>query len=235
MTDVIVDLKTTEIYIEGGFIEIFRSSPDWPSQDFLPNDYFQFENSCYDSEKELYSVLQMDMYNERGVPLYYFVVDYNTSRDGVFGEDTDRYIERDFDCMAYYNLPHEDYEQSLFGMYELDKFHVYISIEHFAWASTYHNGEPYKYSSVVPKVGDLFKADYNGRFYEVLQVKAQEGQFMQTQHSYDLICRLAKNQSFGVKDEVTRKDAVNQELQKDDILKHNSDLDSSKGRFLYNE
>lgn len=167
---------------------------DWSNcASYLPGDFFQKDTSCYDRDKELYTHLQMVAFNSFGVPLTYYVVDYNTSYDTIFNEDNNRTIVREFSCMSYYELPHEDYEASLFGLYELDKFHVYISKEHFAWASTYSNGVSAQFNSVSPKAGDLFRTSYNNHIYEVLLVKQQETQFLQMQHTYDLVCRLSKN------------------------------------------
>lgn len=153
------------------FSDFPRIDPIWQFNHF---------SSAYDNERKLYDLLITEAFNNHGVCCSYYPVSINTSYDKVFGEDMSQQIERSFEVMAYFDLPRETKSFSTQGQLWVDKFHIFISKRHFAAAS----------GSYLPKIGDLIKSQYNDVYYEILSVKAEEEQFLQAKHSWDLTVRV---------------------------------------------
>lgn len=141
---------------------------------------FNHFSSAYDNERKLYDLLITETYNLHGVCTWYYPVSVDTTYDKIFGEDMNQKISRRFEVMAYFDIPKETKQFSTQGQLWTDKFHIFISKRHFAAAS----------SDYLPKIGDLINSQYNDVYYEVLSVKAEEEQFLQAKHSWDLTVRV---------------------------------------------
>jgi len=155
----------------GNFDNFPRIDPIWQFNHF---------SSAYDNERKLYDLLITEAYNNLGVCCSYFPVSVDTSYDKIFGEDMSQTIQNVYEIMAYFDLPRETKTFSTQGQLWTDKFHIYISKRHFAAAT----------SGLLPKIGDLVRSQYNDVLYEVLSVKAEEEQFLQAKHSWDLTVRV---------------------------------------------
>lgn len=161
-----------EIFFDD-FMDYNNSLPD--------NDMFVPHPDTYGNEQDLYDSLLTEGYNKRGVPCEYYLSTYDTNYNKIFGEDGNRYFTRSFPVMSYYELPKELELWSKFGIEGLDNFQMSISKRHFS-AACQADGSEY----VKPKVGDVIKANYNGRFYEVIDVGEEEEVFLQKKHTWIL-------------------------------------------------
>ena len=144
---------------------------------------FNHFSSAYDNERKLYDLLVTESYNNFGVCCSYFPVSVDTTYDKIFGEDMNRTILNSYEIMAYFDLPKETKTFTTQGQMWVDKFHIYIAKRHFAAAT----------SNYLPKIGDIVRSQYNDVYYEVLSVKAEEEQFLQAKHSWDLTVRVYVN------------------------------------------
>ena len=169
--------------------------------------FFNYKNSsCYDQEKLLFSHLETEAFDNFGVKFFYYIMDYNTKRDRLFGEDMDRYCQRKFMTMAYISqLPAMIPNFGLPGITIPEIDTLFISITHFKQASTLSYTDdalllPERFDSIVPKVGDYLKSTYNNKFYEIINVKDSEAssQFHQNKTTYTLNVRVWSNENFGI-------------------------------------
>lgn len=159
--------------------------------DLPPSFYFQEQTSAYDSEKELYSVLQMESFNKFGVSIIYYPISYDTTYDRVFGEDNNRTVIRNFQVMGYFELPREDRIATQFGLNVLDEATIYFNKDHFRVASTYilSGALSAYYPEYKPKVGDVLKPIYSNFFYEIITIKDSEEMFHRVKHAWTAICK----------------------------------------------
>jgi len=199
------------------------------------NIYFNHFNPNYDNERMLYDLLLTESYNKNGVCCSYFITSFNTSYDRIFGEDNNRRYERRFKFMSYFDLPKETRNFSTAGIGWVEAFHIYISKRHFKVASTldYINNFP-NYSQYIPKVGDLLETEYNGVFYEVISVKSQNNQFLQYQHSWDIVVKIMRDKSLSFVPETsgTMQD-LSQYVNQEDIFDIGSFINENKEAVLY--
>ena len=206
--------------------EVEFTTPNWT--DCIPTtNYFQKDTACYDGEKSMIGSNLQDMINTYAVPMSYYLTDYNTSYDQVFGEDEDRTILRSFTVNATYELPEENEMVSIYGIEGLDSFKMYISIDHFALASTYSADTPNIWPSETPKVGDIIQAHYSEIYYEILDVKDTEGQFLQTTHVYDMIVRPYRDFHMNLSATIET-DPISAFTDQDDYLAINDVIDREK-------
>lgn len=160
----------------GNFDSFSRFNSGWQFNHFT---------SAYDNERKLYDLLITEGWNKNGVCCSFFPVSVDTTYDKIFGEDMNQTILNKFSIMAYFDLPKETKQFSTQGQLWVDKFHIYISKKHFDAAS-----RQVLTSAYLPKIGDIIRSDYNDVYYEVLSVKAEEEQFLQHKHSWDLTVRV---------------------------------------------
>lgn len=198
------------------------------------NTYFNHLNPSYNNERMLYDLLITEAYNKHGVCCSYIVVSFNTNYDKLFQEDNNRRIERRFDLMCYFDLPYETrtFSNSIGWS---DVFHVYSSKRHLSAASRidYVTKLP-TYSPYIPKVGDILETSYNGVFYEIISVKAQEEQFLQQTHSWDFVVRVIRDKSFQFNPDTsaTMQD-LSQYMGQEDLFNIGEFIDNAKGEILY--
>lgn len=161
------------------------------------------DSSCYDNEKRVYGRMLNEVYNNYGTRCFYYIVDYNTSRDVIFGEDGDRHILRRFPLQAYFTLPQEEDLVSLFGIEEMDNFDMFISKMQLSAASTLDYNDQFGETSGTfpmysPMEGDLIRPAYNDQIYEILHVHDTEEQFHQDHHTWKITVRKYKDLHFTV-------------------------------------
>jgi hypothetical protein len=208
-------------------------------------DYFNhLTNPCYDNEKKMFANIATEMWNQQGVKLIYYKVDYNTSYDKLYGEDRDRHIERQFPFQGYFILPTEEELMTLFGIDVKDIFKIYVAKQHFEVASTLSNTGcgVYEYDPYEPCEGDIIKGKWNDTFYEVIEVKDSEGTMLQTKLAWTLIVRIFRDNHFSVNEFQPPIPSVKaKELEisavtdkPTDILQINEEIDEEKEEFLFN-
>lgn len=206
----------------------------------MPNKWLRKTTSTYNNERELYEVLQMELYNNKGVPMYYYPVSINS--DKVFGEDNSRVVQRRFDFMAYYELPAEVRQTGIMGISYTDNFPIYISIMHFNHVSRCNVSGTYTpdfYTiPVIPKIGDIVYAKYNQTLYIVLNVKTEIDMFLQGKHSYTIQLEVFKDKSYLFSDEMkTLTDDPLYNVSRgtsQDMFAVNDDVEAVKPAIIYN-
>lgn len=146
-----------------------------PMTDWNQPRYFDaLNNDCYAAEVALKSSLESEAYNKFGIGCVYFVKEFDTKFDPLFGEDQLENIKRRFSLQMYaQNIPNLQKQYQLQGMIYTEIIQVYCNIQHFAEASRYDwkTENPTAYESIVPKIGDLIYFTYSDLYYEVLNVK----------------------------------------------------------------
>lgn len=216
-----------------GDVTVTTSLPDFLGCDSVikRNSVFDKSSKCYETEKELYSISEMCMWNNFGVKCEYYFVDYNTSYDQTFGEDGDRTVTRSFALTASLELPKEEEFASRFGLEGLDVFEVFTNKYHFAHASTYSADTSGVYPTDVPKEGDIIRTKYNDKFYEVLSVKDTTDQFLQAQHTWKMIVRENKDLHFNVS-ATTEVDKISAVTDQEDLFDISSAIDIEKEDYI---
>jgi hypothetical protein len=138
----------------------------------------------HDNERELISMLTMEVWGSFGVQLIYYPVSYDTNYDRVFGEDGDKYITTSYEnVMSYFTLPKENKVWSKFGIEGFNSFSMYISKEHFNAVT----------SNYIPKIGDIVLTRNDNKFYEITEVKEEAPTFMLSkQYAWELIVKQLK-------------------------------------------
>lgn len=210
---------------------------DYDEYPDVPNEYFVKCDTKYDNERELYSVLQMEGWNQRGVQMLYYPV--SISADYLFGEDNDRVILRRFEYIAYYDdpsLPKEDKMFNLMGIPGMDQFMIHINKYHFTYNSQFDSfGTSGVYPEYYPKIGDIVKAKYNNQYYEIVMVKEEDEIFLQSKHSWKVFLINYKNKGYLLSDEITatNDDIVNIANNMSDIYELNDVIETEKLPILY--
>ena len=78
---------------------------------------------------------------------------------------------------------------SQYGIEGLDNFVIYISQRHYTSACQSEGGTVYE-----PKAGDIIKAKYNSKLYEVIHIKEVPVQFLQRQHTWQFTVTVFKDE-----------------------------------------
>lgn len=220
--------------------------------------FFNHFNPLYDNERKLYDLLITEAFNFHGLSLTYSVVSYDVDKDRILGEDNTRQILRAFDFMAYLELPRDIRNFSTMGMGWNDIFHIHASKRHFAKASKFRNGVMTE-ESYIPRAGDIIRLSYNelkdptrttrldtdtpnpndflreaafnNTYYEITMVKQQTEQFLQGQHSWDMIVRTHRDKSIPISG--TSGDGSNTEPEFGDMWKYTNKSDMFDiGKFI---
>ena len=197
------DSETTIPLVEtgGDGVVVAWADPAILNPDPMANKYFQFfENKAYDADRHLFDTLQAEAFNHQGNPCMYYKISYDTTYDPLFGVDDTRRIERRFPCKAVFELQKETENYGPFAIEGLDTFPMYVSKRHFEAASQYvtsgvknyppmTENDPKRnvYEAVVPVVGDIIRAEFNNRYYEIKDVGEEEEMFLQGKHSWTFI------------------------------------------------
>lgn len=203
----------------------------------LPNNYFVKATSAYDNERELYEVLQMEGYNNYGVDLTYYPVSGSTSADRVFGEDVNQVIVRRFDLKGHYELPAENKIFSLYGMLGVDLVFIWVNKLHLEYTSTFSSsGTSGTHSPYSPLIGDILRAHYNGKFYEVMMVKEEDEMFLQGKHSWLLVVKEMRDKQYIVSNElISLSDVIVSNVSQPDILSVSAAIETEKQSILYTQ
>ena len=202
----------------------------------MPNQYFNFAGSCYDNEKLLYNKTTSEALDMNGVKCDYYVVDYSTDNEKVWGEDNDKHIIQQYKLKVYFETPPEVRQYTQFGIEDVDSFQMYCTKLMFN-----------KYTSgYVPKYGDFIRPQYNGVLYEITDVIDTDEQFLNTQHNWRFTVKVWENNM------VTTTPAISAENTEtydgdtitpiaeytengSDTLKQNDIIEQEKTDVLYND
>ena len=157
------------------------------------NTYFNYNSDCYANEKLLYNKITSEAFDQHGVKGDWYVVDYSTNNEKIFGEDLDKHITNNFPVKVYMEAPMEERQYNQFGMEDLDNFVAYCNMLQF---EKYSNG-------YVPKYGDIFRPYYNGVFYEIINVYNTDDQFLNTPHTWRFTLRVWRNNMLTTDNSVT--------------------------------
>jgi len=217
--------------------------PEYNEVSNLPNGWLRKcpENTEYDPERELYKMLVMEMYNMWGVPVIYYANTFNTTYNKIWGEDNDSFIASAFgntwtsgingpfegvlqryDVMVYYELPDEDRANTVLGYRSLDEFVLYISKEHFEYAT----------SGYQPKVGDIIRPHYTLSYYEITYVKDKVDQFQQDQHVWEVHCITMVDERRNLSASLSGSE-ISHVKEQDDVFKVNDVVNEKKSGVIY--
>lgn len=197
--------------------------------DSFPDDDFILGSDNYSADRDLYSTLLTEAYNKFGVPCEYYLSTFDTDHNKIFGEDGNRYFIRKFPVMAYYILPKELELWSKWGIEGLDNFQMSISKKHFSAVCTSGN-----YEYIRPKEGDVIQANYNNRYYEIIDVGEEEEMFLQKKHTWILTVSVFKDVNVKPNNSLSADDISNYTDQSSDIFDLSAIIEGDKNNFLYN-
>lgn len=202
----------------------------------MPNQFFNFRGSCYDNDKILYQKMTSEALDMHGVKCDYYVLDYSTNNEKVFGEDNDKHITRQFKIKVHFETPPETRKYSQWGIEDVDTFEMFITKVAFN-----------KYSNnYQPKYGDLIRPHYDGNIYEITDVIDTTEQFLNTQHNWKFTVKVWENTqpttTSGVQDENTETydGQTYQPIEEftengSDTLKQNEIIEEEKDDVLYQD
>lgn len=196
----------------------------------LPDNEFFVVTSAYECEQNLYESLLTEAYNKRGVPCEYYLTSFDTDYNPVFGEDGNREFIRSFPVMTYYELPKELELWSKFGIEGLDNFQMSMSKRHFSAACQANDNEYTR-----PKVGDVIKANYNDRFYEIIDVGEEEQIFLQKKHTWILTVSVFKDTHIQVNPILSADMIADYTDKETDIFNLSATIEDEKGDILYDK
>jgi hypothetical protein len=225
--DIEVSATTTSAVFNVPEVTTTVNLPDWCSCPTVFNDYFQKDSECYDGEKKLYDCIQAEAYNNFGVEMEFYPTTYDTTYDEVFGEDDNRNIITKFDIMAYYELPNNSKLYSRFGIEGIDNFHMYVNKTHFTSAS-YGSGVS------IPNVGDIIKKKDEELYYEIVDAKDKEEQYLQSTHTWDLVVKPYIDYHMNLSGS-TSSDSISAFTNQDDYLEINDFIENNKDDYLFND
>lgn len=166
------------------------------------SEFFQYQTTAYDCERELYEKISAEAININGVEMVYYVLTFDINYNKIWGEDNDRRYERCFAFMSYYELPREDNNATPLGLEPFNVVMITVSQKHFEIASKY---DAYGYlqpqlSAYKPKIGDIIKSKYNNYFYEIVDVNQEENMFLQSKHFWTFTCKPFINEHYDIKE-----------------------------------
>ena len=171
---------------------------------YLPNGWLTKSpistNDQYFSERRLFDLWITEAYNKHGVSMIYYPVSFDTNYDKLYGEDLDRKVIRKFDLMVFYTLPRVEKLWSKFGIEGMDNFSMFCGKKHFQIASQYeYTQTSAAYSAYVPKIGDIIRAKYNNYYYEIIDIKEESGQYLQSpQHLWEFLVKPYRDTRLGL-------------------------------------
>jgi len=230
------------------------SNIDYTKASALPNDFIRKCGPKYDNEREIFKLAQMEVYNQRGTPCFYYAVDYNKKYNRIWGEDGDRLITHYFpNVMVYYQFQRDDKLWSKFGIEDMSTFSMYISKEHFKditrleYVLSTEDGfflttesddllllEQSFLDFHIPQQGDLIQTEYNNYIYEVVERKETNGMYLLSkQYTWELIVRMFKVES-NVKISTDVLDSpISKYINTKDVFDISSIVDSKKEDIIY--
>lgn len=211
-------------------------NPYFSSNPF-PNSYFQIQPQ-YSADKLLYDSLCAEMYAKKGVPSKFYVTSYDISDfNDIFGEDINVNVNRSFDVMIFLELPNHEEIFSKYGIEGLDNPIAYCSIAAFTKASEYIlSGTEYisAFAPVIPKANDIIKPTYSETFYKIVNVKVEQNQFLQANHSYRFTLKVMGDEHMTV-DPTLSGDSIATLQDIQDIFNISGAIDAEKGAVLYDD
>lgn len=152
------------------------------------NGFFNTNNSCYDTEKQMIDQLTSEALDNAGVVCDWYQIDYSLYNERVFGEDNDRRVRKVFRVKLYFELPPDNRQYTQFGIEAMDVFQVHVGKTAWSYYATKADLEGYE-----PKYGDVFRSHSSGIFYEIVDVKDTDSQTLNTQHSWIMTAKVWEN------------------------------------------
>lgn len=192
------------------------------------------EGDCSaESESNLYDDLNTEQINDFGVPTDYYILDYSTNNQRIFGEDNDQTYVRKFPLQVQFELPEDAATSSLFGIEFKQMFVMQASIKHFKYSSTWDEGQQdYEINPEhEPQRGDIILTSHNNTFYEIIDVKSSFVQFLQQIHSYSLTVRVYVNNKQSTSDQL-EEDPFGRLVNSEDMFDQTSLINEIKDGFV---
>lgn len=202
----------------------------------MPNEYFRHREN-YQNDKLLYDSLVTEAYFKAGVDCDYYKVSYDVEKDKIFGEDTNRVVERKFRIVTHFELQPE-LEAYFNGIEGLDNFHIYCSQSHLSAASTYGmndlSGTPDVYESYLPNEGDILYSVFNQQWYEIINVDREVEQFLQSKnHTWDFFVKSLADQHFTISGSLSG-DIIEERMNvSPDLFNVSGAVEEEKDDYLY--
>jgi len=185
------------------------------------------DNLCsdqYDNDRELASIVNMEMWNMYGVKINFYKTTYDVNKDKIWGEDNDRYITDEWNVMSYFQLPKENKMWSKFGIEGVNDFSMFISKLHFRDMT----------DDYIPRIGDLILTPYNNKLYEISEVKEEAPMFMLSkQYAWELIVKKAKIQNELSVSPSLSASPISEFYKVDDVFDIKDDVDIEKEEVIY--
>jgi hypothetical protein len=204
--------------------------------DPMPNQYFNYNGSCYNNEKKLYDQTTSEALDMNGVKCDYYVVDHSEDNEKLWGEDNDKHIIQQYKLKVYFETPPEVRQYTQFGIEDVDSFQMYCTKMMFnKYASGY-----------VPKFGDFIRPHYNGVLYEITDVIDTDEQFLNTQHNWKFTVKVWENNMLTTTPAISAEQSETYDEQDitpikvyttsgSDTLKQNDLIEEEKTNVLYND
>lgn len=187
--------------------------------------FFNWRSSEYDGDKALFGSGVSEIINSFGVLSGYYIVDVSVENNKLFGEDNDRNLIRKFPLMVQFELPEENRTSgSGMGIIDTDIFKVRVGINSMAV-----NSSKGGFEERLPQEGDLIKPKFNSIWYEIIDVRNSENQFLQTQHVWSLTVRTYRDNKISATPEVLIAiPEASDIIDRSDIYNQSTDIDNVK-------
>lgn len=218
--------STIEYKAASTTIEV-QESFDYLNQCPLPNGYFTKCDTAYDREREMFQYMQMEAYNTFGVPCHYYKVSYDGEYDGIWGECNDRaVVDYWSNVNTWFELPRENKTWNKWEFKDLNNFIMYCSKLHFDHVT----------SGYIPQMGDLIQSNYDGKIYEIVEIKEEEGMFLiDKRYTWEFYVKPFEMEQIRVSGTVSGSplSAYSPANMRTDLLDITNDIDARKEEFIY--
>jgi hypothetical protein len=195
------------------------------------NNYFRYTGQEYSMEKRLLSQIYTEAINKFGNYFEYFVTSYNTKYQPIFGEDSNRRFIKNFEFMAFFQIPNEEKMYGKFGIetQDINNINMWISKRHFRYVAGNINGV-----EVVPKIGDIVRMDFNNMYYEIIDVPKETGYewLHSNQHVWELQMKIFKDEQIKTTNTDTSASNIVDYTNKDDDIFDVTDIVDIKNEDL---
>jgi hypothetical protein len=172
---------------------------DWTN----PNTIGNPDSDCAKSEAALIESLTKEAYDLAGFEVQYYVFNYDTQRDRLYGEDVNRAIERRFALQVYtpniptltrtYRIEGFDYDELITLNCTVNSFR---ESSRYSWSDDRSKREPKFDPMMSPRVGDILYFPFIDIFYTIYNVKdfaEKDAIFKSIAITYQIICKVWRN------------------------------------------
>jgi len=201
--------------------------------------YFDPLSSCYDGEDAIYQSLVEESINTAPIPAVFYVISYDTSHDEINGEAPTKKIIRKFDFNGYNEeLPRDEMMRSngYGGMFGLDRFTLYVSINHFRTQSMKdYLGNAMVYPEYIPRSGEFVLLKYSNKYYEIVSVEDVTSITLQRKNTYTFMLKVYEDDHAQMipSTSASMKDDIMKVIDIDDIFDVSDLVDQEKESILY--